>query len=207
MSFFHATPVVQPGNLPAPGVVQPPLQAGFILDGPFKLIAESEPLFGDLTAALPDSGAFAQVMVRNLRWLLDHPELKGIFDSLVIEAITEHIRRSEFQDRPARVTCRFGSPSQQRAEAFVHQYRLGVAHVIYEVEAVGDMWFADMDAINAGFDYFTMPLPASLAQQFDRARNYLAGMTKNIGQLPAMTDPEVLAPGGAKVIAVAGVVA
>lgn len=206
MSFFHATPVVQPGNLPAPGVVQPPFQAGFVLDGPFKVIAGSEPFFGDLTAALPDPGAFAYVMVRNLRWLLDHPELKGIFDSVVIEAITEHVRRTEFPDRPPRVRCRFGSPSKEGAQAFVHQYRPGVAHTIYEVEAVDDMWFADMAAINPGFDYFTMPLPASLVQQFDRARAYLTGMTKNVGCIAAMNDPEVLAPGGAKIIAVAGVV-
>lgn len=183
-----------------PGVVQPPLPAGTHLIGSFKLINEERPIFDRLLSALPDPGKFAQALVPGLRRLLDVPQMKGIFDSLVIEAVTEYVRTHEFSDRPSRLECLFGCMTQQAAEAFAQKYRPKTPHVVYEVESVAKTWFADLGGIGAGLDYFTMPLPASLERQLGRARQYLELMTVDPKQTAAMSDLELLAPGGATIV-------
>lgn len=132
--------------------------------------------------------------------------MKGVLDSVVIESITEHVRASEFPDRPSRTTAIFGFQSVERARAFVQKYRPGTPHLIYEIEAVNEPWYADMNSINAGLEYFTMTFTDSLARQLDRSRTYLRPMTTNAEQAAAFAEAEVLAPGGAIVVRVAEVV-
>jgi hypothetical protein len=68
------------------------------------------------------------------------------------------------------------------------------------------MWFADIPAINDCLEYFSMPFPDSLARQLDRARTYLRTLTRDPAAIAAMVEPEILAPGGAKVIRTVGTV-
>jgi hypothetical protein len=170
------------------------------------LISSQQAFFDKLLSALPDPGEYAQALLPGLRSLLDNLALKGVIDSVVIESITEYLRAKEFGDRPSRANCLFGAASVTKAEEFPKKYRPGVPHVIYEVEPIGEMWLADMAAINAGLEYFTMKFPDSLARQIDRARTYLGAMTTDVSKIVAMKDPEVLAPGGGTIIATATVV-
>lgn len=197
---------MRPGILPVPGVLHPPLQPGTVLNGSFKLISDQRAFFDKLLDALPDPGEFAQALVPGLRSLLDNPLMKGVLDSVVIESLTEYVRSKEFTDRPPRLNCLFGWTSAANAEAFARKYRAGLPHVIYEVEPISEVWFADMEGLNAGLEYFTISFPDSLARQLDRARGYLGAMTMDITQTLAMKAPEVLALGGGKVIATAKVV-
>lgn len=207
MSFYHASPLVRPGMLATPGVVHSPLPPGTVLQGSFKLVDGQRPFYDKVFGALPQPGEVAQALLPGLRNVIDNPGLKGVLDSVVIEAVTEYVRGKEFPDRPSRLVCVFGSESIERAEAFARRFRPGAPHIIYEVEPAAETWFADMDTITAGFDYFTMSFPETLTRQLDRARSYLEQTTKDAARAVAMKDPEVLSPGGAKVLKTASVVA
>lgn len=134
------------------------------------------------------------------------PHMKGVLDSVVIESLTEHVRMTEFPDRPSRATAVFGFHSVERAKAFVQKYRSGTPHLIYEVEPLNQPWYADMNSINAGLEYFTMTFRDSLARQLERSRDYLRPMTTDVGQAAGFAETEVLAPGGVTVVRVAEVV-
>lgn len=78
------------------------LAAGTMLRASFRLLELERELFEAVVTGAAQPDRLARVMLRHMRGVVNQPQLKGQYDSTVIEGIVEHVRQVEFPDRISR---------------------------------------------------------------------------------------------------------
>lgn len=174
---------------------------GTVLRGSFRLIENEKQLFDSVVSTSSKPCDLAQVMLRHMRAVVRDPRLKGQYDSTVIEGIAEYVRRRDFANTVSRSRCAFGFLSANAARDFVSRYRQGApSHSVYEVEAVGRAWLADVAAFNQGFNY-SLPFDDALRELAEVGARYWKTVTLDLTLSSRYHEPEVLLEGGARIVA------